>query len=344
MYTFTDLEQHLPYSRNTLKRMQKEGFFVPPSEKNGRADYFTPLQLEFMKATLGGDLKKRMNKGIEGCRVVAIHNTKGGVAKTATTINLAYHLAKQGHEVCLIDADPQGTSSVILGARQLSIGKSLTEEGPNLFHLLFQNAELADCSRKVGWQTRNGQAVTFDLIPSGRSMRTVDTELFPLNRRYERLKFSVTDHLRNHYDYVLIDTPQFFTLIGLNSLFASDYVLIPTTATPESFDVFTDIFASLLEVQDSSANGLNHPLLVAGILITNFDARTNTSQEFKDLILQTFGKRVFDTLIPSRVAQPEANSSGMPVEVFDPESDLAKSYAALTEEFLVRMEGNFEAS
>lgn len=48
-------------------------------------------------------------------RAVSIINLKGGVAKTTTTVNMAYLLAKKGYKVLLVDNDKQGNASKAFG-------------------------------------------------------------------------------------------------------------------------------------------------------------------------------------------------------------------------------------
>ena len=54
---------------------------------------------------------------MDKCKVIALANQKGGVAKTTSTVNLGVGLANQGYQVLLIDADPQGSSTISLGVK-----------------------------------------------------------------------------------------------------------------------------------------------------------------------------------------------------------------------------------
>src|ERR1043166_7309960 len=58
-------------------------------------------------------------------RVIAFANQKGGVAKTTTTLNLGVALAEQGHNVLLVDLDPQGNLTMSQGLNPDEIERSM---------------------------------------------------------------------------------------------------------------------------------------------------------------------------------------------------------------------------
>jgi chromosome partitioning protein len=48
-------------------------------------------------------------------RIAALLNQKGGVGKTTVTLGLASAAAQAGHRVLVVDLDPQGSSTWVLG-------------------------------------------------------------------------------------------------------------------------------------------------------------------------------------------------------------------------------------
>lgn len=52
---------------------------------------------------------------MNNCKIIAIANQKGGVGKTATTVNLGVGLAREGNRVLLVDGDPQGSLTIAMG-------------------------------------------------------------------------------------------------------------------------------------------------------------------------------------------------------------------------------------
>src|SRR3974377_589687 len=87
--------------------------------------------------------------------IVAVCNQKGGVGKTALTINLGAALAINGQRVCLIDLDPQGHLTEGVGMKQLYL-----EKGHNLFQALTDHK---DDTNHLVHQVPHEQ---FALIPS----------------------------------------------------------------------------------------------------------------------------------------------------------------------------------
>ena len=149
-------------------------------------------------------------------RVLAVANQKGGVGKTTTTVNVASALAADGHDVLVIDLDPQGNASTALGLEHhsgvLSTYEVLTQDVP-LAEIVIEAVE--------GGGHLWAAPATIDLAGA-------EIELVSLVAREGRLDRAIQSYLAEHetqhrrpLDYVIIDCPPSLGLLTLNALVAA---------------------------------------------------------------------------------------------------------------------------
>ena len=251
-------------------------------------------------------------------RIVATANQKGGVGKTTTVVNVAACMAQAGRRVLVVDADPQANASSGLGLRGREGGTD---------RLLWGESDVA--SEAVPTVVEN-----LWLVPAAEGLAAADLTLAELPDRERRLRQALVP-ARDAYDYVFVDCPPSLGLLTVNALAAADGVLIPIQCEYYALEGLAQLMGTLERVR----RGLNPSLVVEGIVMTMFDARTNLSAQIVDEVKRHFRGRVYPVLIPRLVRLSEAPSHGLPISLYDPRSRAAEVYKTLSEEVMARAEG-----
>jgi len=248
-------------------------------------------------------------------KIIAIANQKGGVGKTTTTVNLAASLGVLEKKVLLIDADPQANATSGLGIE-------VDEVALGTYQLLEHTANVEETIIKTS-------SPNVDLIPSHIDLVAIEIELVDKDEREYMLKKAI-GHLRESYDYILIDCAPSLGLLTLNALTAADSVIIPIQCEYFALEGLGKLLNTIKSIQRIH----NPDLDIEGMLLTMYDSRLRLSNQVVEEVKKHFSDMVFDTIIQRNVRLGEAPSYGESIIKYDASSKGATNYLNMANELL----------
>lgn len=248
-------------------------------------------------------------------KIIAIINQKGGVGKTTTAVNLAACLAYKGKKVLIIDADAQGNASSGLGIDKKDVTLST-------YDCLVDDEKIKEAIIKTKFRN-------LSILPATQELSAADIELSYEKEREFFFKKAIM-HIKDDYDFIIIDSPPALGLLTLNIMTACDSVLIPIQCEYYALEGLAQLISTIKRIKKS----LNKNLDIEGIVATMFDKRTNLSQQVYDEVKEHFSDKTYKTVIPRNIRLSEAPSYGEPIIKYDITSAGAEAYFALAREVM----------
>ena len=252
-------------------------------------------------------------------RVISVFNQKGGVGKSTTVSCLGAGLTQKNKKVLLCDIDPQSNCTNAVGINDEDLDISI-------YNLLSSKTPNKD---KIEQAIQKTQYKNLDILPSDISLSNAEITLSGMMSR-ENILDKVISQVKDDYDYTIIDCPPSLGLLSINSLVASDFLIIPVSPSYFSIKGIKNLLDTINIVKDN----LKPSLEIMGVLITMFDIRKNLSKDIKNTLVEVFGDKVFDTVIRINAQIEYSQESRTPVIFYNKDSNGYIDYMNLVKEVL----------
>ncbi len=224
-------------------------------------------------------------------------------------------MATLGKRVLLVDIDPQGNTTSGVGINKADVENCI-------YNILIDDIPPQEAIQET-------KVDGLHIIPATIQLAGAEIELVSTISRELRLKKAL-GLVKQNYDYIIIDCPPSLGILTINSLTASDSVIIPIQCEYYALEGLSQLLNTVRLVQKN----LNPHLQIEGVLLTMLDARTNLGIQVIEEVKKYFQEKVYRTIIPRNIRLSEAPSHGQSIITYDRRSKGAEVYYELAKEVL----------
>lgn len=260
--------------------------------------------------------------------VISITNHKGGVGKTTTTAILGELLAFLGKRVLLVDNDPQGNLSSMLGQRledsdDVIAGVTLSEfiTIHELYRFKFREKD------KVQSAIHHTYIENIDIIPSTKRHKNTITYLLTNTAgNVNNILKKALEIVKDDYDYILIDNAPATDLLTVNSYFVTDEIITPVRCEAFSYEGMLEILQRISYIKEEHDIETVH---FKGVFITQAEMNTNVYKDIRDEYMEKLKEKFLDAPIRKAVVIQEVETNFKPLLMYKPNSSAVFDYSNL---------------
>lgn len=246
-------------------------------------------------------------------RIIVVANQKGGVGKTTTVANLGVALSKLGHQVVMIDLDPQSALTVSFGLDPYSVKPSIYDV------LMSKDLSLDSVLKPV--------QPSVHLAPANTELIATEYRLLKEPDRTFRLKNSIA-RCTQPIDYILIDTPPSLGLLTINALVCAHELLIPVATDYLAMRGVRGLMESVWFIRER----INPDLRLLGLVPTLYRKDSDHANAVITELRKVFKQKVTKIYIPQDDAAAAAPAARKSVLDYQPEAPTALAYLKLAQE------------